>query len=64
MRFIVVARHNDINDRQLALHPFFQRLQSTRPAATTPMFFVYDLYSPELGWTIPIGAPPVSVHAP
>jgi len=64
MRFIVVARHNDITDRQLALHPFFQRLQSTRPAATTPIYFVYDLYSPELGGTIPIGAPPASAHAP
>jgi hypothetical protein len=64
MRFIVVARLNDINERQLVLHPFFQRLQSTRPVVTTSLYFVYDLYSPELGGTIPIGAPPVSVHAP
>ena len=64
MRFIMVARRNDINDRQLALHPFFQRLQSTRPVVSTSLYFVCDLYSPELGGTIPIGAPPVSVHAP
>jgi len=64
MRFIVVARHNDITDRQLALHSFFPQLQSTRPAATTPTFFVYDLYSPDLGGAVPIGAPPGSAHAP
>jgi Dolichyl-phosphate-mannose-protein mannosyltransferase len=64
MRFVMVARHNDVNDRQLALHPFFQRLQSARPVVTASLYFVYDLYSPELGGTIPIVAPPPPVHAP
>jgi len=63
-RFIIMVRISDINDRQLALHPFFQSLQSARPVMATSMYFVYDLNSPELGGTIPIGAPPVSVHAP
>ena len=44
-RFVLMTRHNEVNDRQTLRHAFFRDLADTAPAATTNSYFVYDLYA-------------------
>jgi hypothetical protein len=48
VRFVLLTRKNDVNDRLLANHSFFCYLSTVPPALTAPLYLVYDLYLPPL----------------
>jgi hypothetical protein len=57
VRFILMTRKNDVNDRLTSTLPFFRALLAAKPAGIAPLYFVFDLYSPDFEGELPAAGP-------
>ena len=57
VRFILMTRKNDVNDRLTSTLPFFRALLAAKPTGIAPLYFVFDLYSPDFERGLPAAGP-------